>query len=55
MEIVQRYADVSFVLLVTGAAMLWAPLALIVAGGYFAVLGAINWFAARGAAPEAEA
>lgn len=29
------YAEVAFVLLVAGAAMIWPPLALIVAAGFF--------------------
>jgi hypothetical protein len=33
--------DASFVLAVTGAALIWPPLALLVAAGYFAVSAVI--------------
>lgn len=40
-EIVQRYAESAFVLLVTGAALIWPPLALFVAAGFFIFLAVV--------------
>lgn len=36
------YIEAAFVLLVAGAAMLYPPLALIVAGGYFIALAVLH-------------
>lgn len=41
-DVVTRYLDASFVLAVTGAAMIWPPLALVIAAAYFAVGAFIN-------------
>jgi hypothetical protein len=41
-DVVTRYAETAFVLLVTGAAMVWAPLALLVGGLYLVVLAVVN-------------
>lgn len=40
-SIVQRYAEIVFVLGTTGLAMLWPPLALIGAAAYFGVLAVL--------------
>ena len=40
-EIVQRYAESAFVLLVTGAALIWPPAALLVGAGYLIALAYI--------------
>lgn len=37
-----QYAEVAFVLLVTGAAMIYPPLAVVVAGLYFAFLAFLH-------------
>lgn len=49
--------DASFALACTGAALIWAPLALIVGAGYLGVLAIVGWRAERQAAipPEAPA
>lgn len=49
-----QYAEVAFVLLVAGAAMVWAPLALLVAGAYFVVLAALHYRASNSAPAEPE-
>lgn len=41
-SLVTQYAEVAFVLLVTGAAMFYPPLALGVAGLYFVVLAVLH-------------
>lgn len=47
--------DASFALAVTGAALIWAPLAMLVGAAYLGVLAAIQWHVDRVAAiPPAE-
>ncbi len=41
-DIVTRYAEAAFVLIVTGAAMIYPPLALIVAAGYLIALAVVS-------------
>lgn len=43
--------DASFVLVVTGAAMLWPPLALLVGGAYLGVLQLLAWREGGATAP----
>ena len=43
-DAIQTYTEAAFVLLVTGAALVWQPLALLVGGGY---LIALAWVADR--------
>lgn len=53
-----HYAEAGYVLLVAGAAFIWAPLALLVAGAYFIVLAALHMRATppvAAASDEAEA
>jgi hypothetical protein len=38
---ITRYAEAAYALLVAGAAMLWPPLALVVAAGYLVTLAVI--------------
>ena len=40
-DVVTRYAEAAFVLLVTGCALVWAPLALIAGAGYLIALAVI--------------
>lgn len=40
--LVERYAEMAFVLLVTGAAMLYPPAALLVGGAFYAVLAMVS-------------
>lgn len=49
-----QYAEVAFVLLVTGAAMVYPPLALLVAGAFFVVLAALHYRASTPAPAEPE-
>lgn len=49
-----QYAEVAFVLLVTGAAMVYPPLALLVAGAFFVVLAALHYRAGISAPAEPE-
>ena len=39
---ISRYAEAAYALVVAGAAMLWPPLALLVAAGYLVALAVIN-------------
>ena len=39
---ITRYAEAAYALVVAGAAMLWPPLALIVAAGYLVALAVIS-------------
>lgn len=41
-EAVTRYAEWAYALLVAGAAMVWPPLALVVAGVYLIVLAVVT-------------
>lgn len=41
-DIITRYAEAAFALLVAGAAMIWPPLALIVAAAYLIALAVVN-------------
>lgn len=40
-EAIQTYTEAAFVLLVTGAALVWQPLALLVGGGYLIALAVV--------------
>ena len=40
-EQITRYAESAYALIVAGAAMLWPPLALVVAAGYLVALAVI--------------
>lgn len=40
-EIVTRYAEAAYALVVAGAAMLWPPLALVVAAAYLIALAVV--------------
>lgn len=40
-EAIQTYTEAAFVLLVTGAALAWPPLALLVGGGYLVALAVV--------------
>ena len=40
-DVVTRYAEAAFALVVTGAAMVWPPLALIVAAAYLIALAVV--------------
>jgi len=46
--------DAAFALAVTGAALVWAPLALLVGAGFLAVLAFLGWREERVAIPPAE-
>lgn len=41
-EIVTRYAEAAFVLLVCGAAMVWPPLSLLAGAGYLIALAVLD-------------
>lgn len=41
-DVVTRYAEAAFVLLVTGCALVWPPLALLAGAGYLVALAVIN-------------
>ena len=41
-DIVTRYAESAYPLLVAGAAMVWPPLALIVAAAYLVAVAVVN-------------
>jgi len=49
-QIVERYAEDAFVLLVTGLALIWPPLALVGAAAFFCVLAVLHWQAEKPAA-----
>ena len=51
-DALDRYAESAFVLLTAGAAMIWAPLALLTAGAYLLGLAYLHY---RAAAAEPEA
>lgn len=53
-DLVTQYSEVAFVLLVTGAAMVYPPLALVVAGAFFVVLAVIQYRAQAAAQAPAE-
>jgi hypothetical protein len=40
-DVVTRYAEAAFVLLVTGCALIWPPLALIAGAGYLIALAVL--------------
>lgn len=40
-DVVTRYAEAAFVLLVTGCALVWPPLALLAGAGYLVALAVI--------------
>ena len=40
-DVVTRYAEAAFVLLVTGCALIWPPLALLAGAGYLIALAVI--------------
>lgn len=46
--------EAEFVLVVTGAAIIWPPLALIVGGAFLVALKVLHWRMSGEAAPERE-